>query len=73
MLQDSSVFIIRKYSHTISFKSIIIISTKLAVRMEDNEELETKFLDLIPQKMADPPWNYSGTLERGLTVSKVLQ
>lgn len=40
--------------------------------MGDNEELETEFLKQIPQKMTEPPWNYSGAMESGLTASGML-
>lgn len=48
---------------------LCLIFTKLSARMEENEIVEAEFLNLIPKKMAEPPWNYTGTLEKGLKAS----
>jgi len=47
----------------------MLFLAQLLPAFEIDDARTAKFLDSIPEKMAQPPWNYSGTKEQGLTVS----
>jgi len=50
-----------------TFANNFLVQLLPAFQIDD--ERTTKFLASIPEKMAQPPWNYSGTMDKNLTVS----
>ena len=49
-----------------------IVWTKLAAHVVKDEDRANQFLAQIPLKMAEPPWNFNGTIDHGLTASHIL-
>ena len=48
-----------------------VVAFQISASTANNETRVEEFLSEIPYKMAEPPWNYSGTLEKGLKVNDV--